>query len=366
MAGATLRQVAHDGPPGETIGANRPSPLAVRAFASTEPAHAGLDWADGDDAETPAGPGMRSQIAVPMVLQRRVVGVVDLESRQPNAYSLNDQRLLVALANHAALAVDNLHLLEEARKVAALKEMDRLKTELLSTVSHELRTPLGSIKGFATTLLQHDRRLPREERREFLQIIDSEADRLRELIENLLDMSRLEAGVLRIDRTPVKLARVAEDATRKVQLSAPQHELSLDWPEDELVMADPRRIYQVIQNLLSNAVKYSPAGGRIELRAEFGARELEVSVRDEGLGMPRGELDKIFERFHRVGGEVSQRVGGTGLGLAICKGLVEAHGGRIWAESDGEGKGSTFRFTLPVGARAAGTHHHDEEFAKSP
>jgi K+-sensing histidine kinase KdpD len=315
----------------------------------------------------PARPGIRSQIAVPMVLKRRVVGVVDLESRQPGAYSLNDERLLVALANHAALAVDNLHLLEEARKVSALKEMDRLKTELLSTVSHELRTPLGSIKGYATTLLTHERRLRREERREFLEIIDSEADRLRELIENLLDMSRLEAGVLRIDRQPVKLGRVAEEATRKVQLAATEHEIVLDWPaDDQVVLADPRRLYQVLHNLLTNAVKYSPGGGRIELIGEFGPRELTVSVRDRGLGMPRAELDRIFERFHRIGGEVSQRIGGTGLGLAISKGLIEAHSGRIWAESEGEGRGSTFCFTLPLGARLAGTHHHDEEFAKSP
>jgi signal transduction histidine kinase len=362
---ASLRLVVSDGPGGEPFVGPRPSPLALRAFATSEPAHAGLAWADADADVVPARPGMRSQIAVPMVLKRRVVGVVDLESQRPNAYSLNDERLLVALANHAALAVDNLDLLEEARTVAALRELDRLKTELLSTVSHELRTPLGSIKGYATTLLTHERRLRREERREFLEIIDSEADRLRELIENLLDMSRLEAGVLRIDRAPVLLRPVAEEATRKLQLAAPGHTVVLAWPVDEPVLADSRRIYQVLQNLLSNAVKYSPDGGRIELVAEVGARELVVSVRDTGLGMPRGELDRIFDRFHRIGGERAQRIGGTGLGLAICKGLVEAHGGRIWAESEGEGKGSTFRFTLPLGPRGAGNHHHDEESSKS-
>src|SRR5206468_12899385 len=123
-----------------------------------------------------------------------------------------------------ALAVDNLHLLDETSKVAALKELDRMKTELLSTVSHELRTPLGSIKGYVTTLLTHGSKLKKDEQREFLEIIDSEADRLRELIENLLDLSRLEAGVLRIDREPVRLAGVARDVTRKVQLATPRHE----------------------------------------------------------------------------------------------------------------------------------------------
>jgi len=338
----TLRQAATDGVD-SAIRALRPSALAMRACNSGQPAHAGVTWSEGADEDD------GSRLAVPMVLKRRVVGVVDLESDDPHAYSPTEERLLVALANHAALAVDNLHLLDETRKVAALRELDRMKTELLSTVSHELRTPLGSIKGYATTLLTHGSRLRRDEQREFLEIIDSEADRLRELIENLLDMSRLEAGVLRIDREPTRLGTMAQELTRKVQLSAPNHTLRLDWPKpDPRVLADSKRIYQVMQNLLTNALKYAPDGGRISISACVQRRELQVEVADEGLGMPAAELDKIFDRFHRVTGEVSRRIGGTGLGLAICKGLVESHGGRIWAESEGEGKGSTFKFTLPL------------------
>jgi two-component system sensor histidine kinase VicK len=136
------------------------------------------------------------------------------------------------------------------------------------------------------------------------------------------------------------------------------------------VVADPKRIYQVLQNLLTNAVKYSPDGGNISLGASIQRRELVVAITDNGLGMPAVELDKIFDRFHRVGGDVSRRVGGTGLGLAICKGLVESHGGRIWAESEGEGLGSTFKFTLPLlheagdvtaqTSRSKGAHDHQE------
>ena len=200
-----LRLAAGDGPNGTPRG-SRPSPLAMRAFSSRR-AGAGRPGLGrlGPRSRWPTRDAGGSELAVPMVLQRRVVGVVDLESRYPQAYSPTEERLLVALANHAALAVENLHLLEETRKVAALRELDRMKTELLGTVSHELRTPLGSIKGYATTLLTHGSRLKRDEQREFLEIIDSEADRLRELIENLLDMSRLEAGVLRIDREPTRL-----------------------------------------------------------------------------------------------------------------------------------------------------------------
>jgi signal transduction histidine kinase len=364
----TLRLGAGDGPSG-AVRSLRPSPLAMRAFQSGEPARTGLDWEDGQ----PHVPQHDSQVAVPMVLKRKVVGVVHLESHVAHAWSPTEERLLAALTNHAALAVDNLHLLDETRKVAALRELDRMKTELLSTVSHELRTPLGSIKGYATTLLTHGNKLRKEEQHEFLEIIDSEADRLRELIENLLDMSRLEAGVLRIDMEPVRLAAIAREVTRKVQLATPHHQLQLDWPiEDPLVKADQRRIYQVIQNLLTNAVKYAPDGGCITLSARCERRDLVVSIADHGLGMPIAELDKIFDRFHRVHAEDTRRIGGTGLGLAICKGLVEAHGGRIWAESEGEGKGSTFRFSLPLlpekaevagtatPSRSKGAHDHEE------
>jgi signal transduction histidine kinase len=164
---------------------------------------------------------------------------------------------------------------------------------------------------------------------------------------------------------------VVHDLTRRVQLAAPKHELVLDWPvDDPPVAADGKRIYQVMHNLLTNAVKYSPDGGPINVRAGCQRHELVIAVADQGLGMPSSELDRIFDRFHRVGSEASRHIGGTGLGLAICKGLVEAHGGRIWAESEGEGKGSTFKFTLPLlpaagdvaphTSRLKGAHDHQE------
>jgi GAF domain-containing protein len=179
-----LRLAAGDGPGGAPAAS---SPLAIRA--PRRAARSGLDWDDSDLEPLPLRDAGGSQLAVPMVMQRRVIGVVDLESRHPQAYSPTEERLLVALANHAALAMENLHLVDETRKVAALRELDRMKTELLGTVSHELRTPLGSIKGYATTLLTHGNRLS-DEQREFR---DHRLWRpiIARVDENLFDMSRL-------------------------------------------------------------------------------------------------------------------------------------------------------------------------------
>jgi signal transduction histidine kinase len=280
------------------------------------------------------------------MLKDVAVGVVELE-RGERAFAEGDERIGAALANHVALAINNLQLAEHAREVAALKKIDRLKTELLSTVSHELRTPLGSIKGYATTLLEHEDLLGREERREFLEIIDSESDRLDELIRNLLDMSRLEAGVLRIDPEPTDLADVLAECAQRVQRLTDRHTIVTVWECDRLVEADKNRVKQVLNNLLENAVKYSPDGGEIVAAGRVQGSVLEVSVADQGVGIPTRDLHRVFDRFHRVEGEISKRVGGTGLGLGICKRLVELHHGQIRVESR-LGKGSTFYFTLPL------------------
>jgi two-component system, OmpR family, sensor histidine kinase KdpD len=253
---------------------------------------------------------------------------------------------VVALTHHAALAIDRQRLKEDTREIANLKKLDRLKTELLGTVSHELRTPLASIKGYATTLLEH-RRMNPDLRREFLGIIDSESDRLQELINNLLDMSRLEAGVLKVDAAPVQLGRAMRSIIERAQHLTSEHRMVLNWPDDPWALADLPRVLQVVTNLLNNAIKYSPDGGEVELAGRVRGSMLLISISDQGVGIPPRELDKIFDRFHRVDGDLTRRVSGTGLGLAICRGLVEAHGGKIWVESE-PGVGSAFTFSLPI------------------
>ena len=173
---------------------------------------------------------------------------------------------------------------------------------------------------------------------------------------------------MQLHREIVALNEIVAEAVDNVRPNAPGHPVALKLdPMLGEMNGDRDRLTQVIANLLSNAVKYSPAGGCITLAGRHERHDLVVSVHDQGLGMPAGELDRIFDRFHRVGGDVARQIGGTGLGLAICKGLVEAHGGRIWAESEGEGNGSTFHVTLPVLAegasevnRSKGADDHEE------
>jgi PAS domain S-box-containing protein len=234
------------------------------------------------------------------------------------------------------------------RDVTAERHLEEAKSQLLATVSHELRTPLASIKGFATTLLRDDVQWDAATQREFLQIIDQDADRLGELIANLLEMSRIEAGMLRIDYDWVDLPPLLNDAVNEMRLRSSQHTLVVEEPGGlPRVYADVRRIRQVLHNLLENAIKYSIAGD-IRVRARTEPGQVIVSVSDQGPGIAPDQLQRVFERFHQLGGAATRKAGGAGLGLSICKGLIEAHGGRVWAEST-PGAGSTFFFSLPVG-----------------
>jgi two-component system sensor histidine kinase KdpD len=292
---------------------------------------------------------MQTRLTVPIKHGERVLGVMDLETNRPHAYAGPGGRTILSLASSAALAIDNRRLFEEAREIETYRELDRLKSELLQTVSHELRTPLGSIKGFTTTLIEHDRRLSREEKLEFLEIIDQESDRLRGLIEDLLDMTKIEAGVLQLDCQPVALTKLIGDAIKPVASHSPEHRFDASVPADLFALADSRRVRQVLHNLLENAVKYSPDGGLIRAQARLNGNEVVISVSDQGIGIPRHDLPRVFDRFHRVDSDVGRKVGGSGLGLAICRGIVEAHGGRIWVESE-PGMGSVFSFSLPAAA----------------
>ncbi len=230
--------------------------------------------------------------------------------------------------------------------ISRAKEAEQLKDEFISLVSHELRTPLTSIKGAASTLLRHYAVLDEETREELLRDVDEESDRLHRLVENLLDFSRAEAGAIRLATEPVHLGKLISRVVEEVKRRAHGHEIRVVLPPDlPLVEADPLRVEQVLRNLLDNALKYSPNWGEIAVAGAIVDGGLVVSVRDQGIGIAPENQKKVFERFQRAA--EAGLTQGVGLGLAICRRLVEAHGGRIWVESE-VGAGSTFSFTLPI------------------
>lgn len=232
--------------------------------------------------------------------------------------------------------------------ISKAKETEQLKDEFISLVSHELRTPLTSIKGAARTLLRHYAGLDPKTRVELLGDVDEEADRLYRLVENLLDFSRSEAGVLKLATEPVHLGKLAARVVEQMKGYAAGYRYEVSFPPDlPLAEADPLRVEQVLRNLLDNATKYSSEGGLIEVSGMALGGMLRISVRDQGIGIAGDQRDKMFERFQRGADVPGGRAQGVGLGLAICRRLVEAHGGRIWVDSE-MGAGSTFSFTLPI------------------
>jgi signal transduction histidine kinase len=237
------------------------------------------------------------------------------------------------------------------KKVAEYEELNRLKSNILSTVSHELRTPLASIKGYATTLLDYERKLKREEKRQCLEAIDRATTRLIELIDHLLDMSRLEAGIFRLAKQPCRIDQLIRETVAEAQLRSPEYKVRAEFEEElPTLTVDSRRIRQVLDNLLDNAIKYSSKGTEVVVQANLEANDIEISVSDQGMGIPATDIEKVFDPMYRLEERLGQDPRGLGLGLPLCKALVEAHGGRISLES-ALGKGTTVHFTLPLAER---------------
>ncbi|HLL80874.1 MAG TPA: ATP-binding protein [Ktedonobacteraceae bacterium] len=257
---------------------------------------------------------------------------------------------VTALVERARLQQDNL-------RIAILQRTDALRAALLSSVSHDLRTPLTSIKAAATSLLQDDVQWDEEARRSFAQSIEHEADRLNRLVENLLDMSRIEDGALVPERDEYSLTSLIHDVLRRLSSLLDGREVRVDLPNDLLLVdVDYMEIDQVLTNLMENAVRYTPPESPIELSACVDGDEVVVQVADHGPGIPPADLERIFDKFYRVvnnqnGQHTRTYPTGSGLGLAVCKGLVEAHGGRIWASLREKG-GLVVSMTLPRSEKA--------------
>jgi len=337
------------------------------------------------DVSAPATPGRRNQhtlLRTPLKTAHGVVGAL-LLSGDPTITLLapgyapkpgqtavagdesqprQQAALFATFCDQIALAIDRATLAHEAMHTAALRESDRLKDALLGSVTHELRSPLASIKAATTGLLQDDVAWTAQERRELLDSIDSSADRLNHLVGNLLDLSRLEAGVAQPELDWRLMNDVIASTLDPLELSGQlrQHVIRIDEPDDlPLVQMDQEQIQQVLTNLIENALKYSPDGSEICLQARVRENWLEVAVIDQGIGIPPHEITAIFNKFYRVKQarlpwSSARPPIGTGLGLAICAAIMQAHGGRIWAESV-PGHGSTLTFRLPIsGERPTG------------
>jgi signal transduction histidine kinase len=294
-------------------------------------------------------PERRSMVVtVPVQARQQVLGVLSLSSAHRPEMRVYERELLTAIGHQIGVTVENLRLLQEASEMEVLRELDRLRSELIANVSHELRTPLGLIRMLSTALLMEEVTFDAETYRQFLTGIEEETDRLEGIVDNLLDLSRMESGRLQLDRHSTDLVRLARDAAAAMEIELAGYCLAYDLPDMPLVaLVDAKRLEQVLRNLLSNACKYSPAGAKIGVRVFRQADEVTICVQDEGIGIPLEEQSRIFERFYRADNEVTRRTPGAGLGLSICKWIAEAHGGRIEVQS-APGEGSRFCIVLPA------------------
>ncbi len=307
-------------------------------------------WANRQEAGvgTTTLPGATA-LYVPLMASGGIVGVLGLNADPPDRFrALDQRRLLDAFATQVAVAVERTGLADQTEKARREVEKEQLRSSLLSSVSHDLRTPLAVITGSASTLLQSSTRLDAAMRRDLMNTILEEAERLNRLIRNLLDMTRLDSGAIRVRKEWLPLEEVVGAALHRLDAQLTGREVEVELPADlPLVSCDPVLIEQTLINLLENAVKYG--AGPIKIGATSVPGEVMVEVADRGPGVPMDQATRIFEKFHRVAHEGG--TSGVGLGLSICRAIVSAHGGRIWVQ-DREGGGARFRFTLPVTGEA--------------
>ncbi len=289
--------------------------------------------------------GVRSYICVPLVARGRTFGALSFGcSEQGEPYSHADLLLAQDLASAAALAVDNVQAYD------ALRRADRIKDEFLATLSHELRTPLNAILGYAR-MLRSDQ-IPAERRSRAVEVLERNARALSRIVDDVLDVSRIISGKIRLNIQPTDLARVIAQGIETIQAAADAKGVRIVTdlkPLGSPVYADGDRLLQVCWNLLFNAVKFTPGGGTITVTLRSVDSEAVVVITDTGIGIPREFLGHIFERFRQADARFAREFGGLGLGLAISKHLVELHGGRIAVASDGPGRGASFSVNLPTG-----------------
>jgi signal transduction histidine kinase len=299
--------------------------------------------------------GTRAVLAVPMLRENELIGGLTVTKTTPGEFSSEVIELLATFAAQSALAIQNARLFREiADKSRQLEAASRHKSEFLANMSHELRTPLNAVIGFSEVLLQRMFGELNDKQAEYLQDIYASGQHLLSLINDILDLSKIEAGRMDLASALFHLPSALDNAVALVKERAARHGIALQVDVDPRLgelMGDERKIKQVVLNLLSNAVKFTPEGGRISLKASGRDGAVEIAVTDTGIGIAPEDQAAIFEEFRQVGSDETRKQEGTGLGLTLAKKFVELHGGRLWVESEPR-RGSTFTFTLPVAPTA--------------
>ena len=325
-----------------------PGPMNVlsegRAASATQSGSPGR-WVRVLPAYRPEGEQPRNVARVPIRRGNEVLGHVQVKWRSATSVGRRHARLLDTAADQLAVATERERLRTRAMEAEVLRRTSELKSALLDAVSHDLRTPLSSIIASAGSMLQAEVDWGPDERREFLETIEQEAERLNRIVGNLLDLSRIQGGTLVPARDWHDPTLILRETLHRLAPITREHRLLLDVSDDlPPVYIDPVEIDQVVANLVENAVKYTPPGAEIRVTAEVADGELRVSVADSGPGVPSEALARLFEPFYRA--PKTQSVRGSGLGLAVAHGLITAHGGRIWVEN-GNGHGARFSFAIP-------------------
>jgi signal transduction histidine kinase len=295
--------------------------------------------------------GLRAVLAIPLLREDRILGGLVVLRKAPGLFPPPVVDLLKTFAAQSALAIQNARLFRELEeKSRQLEAASRHKSEFLANMSHELRTPLNAVIGFSEVLQEEMFGELNPKQMEYVQDIHGSGKHLLSLINDILDLSKVEAGRMELELGPFNLPAALENALTLIRERAARHELGLELKLDPRVgdlVGDERKVRQVLLNLLSNAVKFTPPRGRIVVAATPANGTVEVSVSDTGIGIAPEDHEAIFEEFRQVGTDYARKREGTGLGLSLAKRFVELHGGRIWVKSE-VGKGSTFTFTLPV------------------
>jgi signal transduction histidine kinase len=297
--------------------------------------------------------GFRATLAVPLLREDRIIGGLVVRRKSTGEFRPEVIELLKTFATQSVLAIQNARLFREIEeKSQQIEAANRHKSEFLANMSHELRTPLNAIIGFSEVLQERLFGELNDKQAEYTDDILTSGRHLLSLINEILDLSKVEAGRMELELATFDLPIAIDNARTFVRERATTHGITLDVKVDERlgdVVGDERKIKQILLNLLSNAVKFTPAGGRIGINARQTDGVVEISVTDTGIGIAPEDQAKVFEEFRQVGSDKAKKIEGTGLGLTLAKKFVELHGGRIWVESE-VGKGSTFVFTLPISA----------------